>query len=209
MDVKILKSLSLDVAQPSDGPIYDLEKEVAEEDVTLNGVDFHASKAGANSAVLKDAAATAVKNSCVPMLKGICREFCERDNVSASSREVYEKLIVRLARTTSSADPYFRLNSLLGSPDLLVMPFDKTTMAPTEVIDEEKESSFTKVNLYEANGEIHMSMNQTYRFGLLRKTDVKSNRPWIIIDGVVTERANLSTNSSVRELKVVLPEINA
>lgn len=219
-DVKLLNCLSLDVAQNSEGPLFDLEKEVAEESMTINGVsvkgvDFHP-----KSGVL-DTVGVAVKNSSIPLLKNICRELCERPDVSMSSRELYEKLIVRLAKSTSSADPYFRLNSLLGSPDLLVMPLDNDIVSTsgvqplrsTTLVVKPREPGeiptppANELNIYAANGEVHITLQQTYKFGLLRKADVKSNRPWFTIHAVVKERANLSNNNCVRQLKVVLPDL--
>lgn len=220
MDVKQLKSLSLDVVQNTDGPLFDLEKELVEQTIVLNGVVFRAIDFNDGIAI-KDKVTSAVKNSCIPMMKALCRDLCDREGVSASSREVYEKLIVRLAKTTSSADPYFRLNSLLGSPDLIVMPLDNkaATIAPGKTAasvlpprhqggtENQVETKPVELNIYEAYGNIHITLTQTYKFGLLRKSDVKSNRPWIVLEGVVSERSNLSSNQVVRQLKVVLPEI--
>jgi hypothetical protein len=221
-DVKLLQCLSLDVAQNSDGPLFDLEKEVAEQSMIINGVrvagvSFH------TNPLMKDTVTIAVKNSSIPLLKHLCRELCDKPHVTTSSRELYEKLIVRLAKSTASADPYFRLNSLLGSPDLLVMPLDNKYGSTPSLLpargatgntkpNEEPEplaTTFpsTQLNVYADNGEIHITLRQTHKFGLLRKADVKSNRPWLTIDAVVNERANLSTNNGIRHLKVVLPQL--
>eukprot|EP00934_Nitzschia_sp_Nitz4_P007878 Nitzschia sp. Nitz4//scaffold50_size126154//116580//117359//NITZ4_003706-RA/size126154-processed-gene-0.66-mRNA-1//-1//CDS//3329553761//7868//frame0 len=207
-DVKQLRSLSLDVVQSADGPLFDLEKELVEQNLLLNGVLFQAIGLNDGSAI-KDKETSAVKNSCIPMLKALCRELCEKEAVkNTSSREIYEKLIVRLARTTSSADPYFRLNSLLGSPDLLVMPLNQAQLSMVSSSKGEVDAEPFELNMYEANGDIHVSLKQNYKFGLLRKSDVKSNKPWIVIDCIVTERSNLSRNQIVRQLKVEVPEIN-
>jgi hypothetical protein len=189
----------LDTVQSSDGQLYDLEKECAAARIILNGVEIKG--LGLHSAGSEDDAANRAKISCIPVLKGLCRLLSEKAGVKISSRELYEKLIVRLAKTTSSADPYFRLNSLFGSPDLLVMPLEDET--PTNG----DRSTLTEMNVYACNGEIHVTFIQTYKFGLLRKADVKTNRPWVIIHGVAKERTNLTRNSGVRELKVVLPDM--
>ena len=52
-----------------------------------------------------------------------------------------------------------------------------------------------------------MSLSETYKFGLFRKSDVKPGRPWIVIDAVVSERANFSNGRSFRQLNVKLPEL--
>ena len=198
-DVRLLNCLSLDAVQGSDGQLYDLEKECASARIILNSVEVKG--VGVIATGSEDATTISAKNSCIPVLKGICRMLSEKDNVKTSSRELYEKLIVRLAKSTSSADPYFRLNSLFGSPDLLVMPLEDEATGSAD------RSTLTEMNVYASNGEIHMTLIQTYKFGLLRKSDVKTNRPWIIIHGVVKERANLTRNTGIRELKVALPDL--
>jgi hypothetical protein len=213
-DVKFLNCLLLDVAQPSDGPLFDLEKEVAEETVVFNDIPFKAVGLTADGRS-RGSMAAGMKNSCIPMLKGLCGQLCNKQGVSASPREIYEKLVVRLAPTTASADPYFRLNSLLGSSDMLVMPLSKEAAAaagpksltkpPMNDKDAASESRSIGLNLYEANGDIHMTLTQIYEFGLFRKNDVKPGRPWVVIHCVVNERANLSNNQSVRRLNVKLP----
>lgn len=210
-EVKLLNCLSLDMAQNPEGPLFDLEKEVAEASMILNRVEIKGVSLY-NTPGVKDSLTSGVKNSSIPLLKDLCRELCEREDVSMSSRELYEKLLVRLAKSSSSADPYFRLNSLLGSADLMVMPLNDETSATDSNKpalpnpDEMSKAATTELNVYPANGEIHITLCQTYTFGLFRKADVKANRPWIMIHGVVKERSNLSTNKSVRQLKVVLPK---
>jgi len=198
-EVKALNSLPLDGVQGSDGQLFELEKECATARIILNSIEVKGIRNNPGGEI----PSTLPKDSCIPMLKGLCRMLCDKDGVKTSSRELYEKLIVRLAKTSSSADPYFRLNSLFGSSDLLLMPLDEQLSEKSEDKD-----TLTEMNAYASHGEIHMTLVQTYRFGLLRKSDVKTNRPWLIIHGVVWERANLSRNTGSRELKVVLPESN-
>lgn len=215
-DVKFLSCLTLDPVQTADGPLSDLEKEVAEENIVLNGVPFKPVGLGADG---KEHGSNAV-NSSLPMLKGLCSQFCERPNVDLDQTVLYEKLIIRMAKTTASADPYFRLNSLLGSSDLLVMPIGAdgqgvpATTAATSIstaVNNKKDFSYIKnpihLNVYETHNEIHVTLSEAYTFGLFRKSDVKSARPWIIINAVVNERANISSDQSVRHLTVKLPDL--
>lgn len=188
---KHLKCLSLDPVRNLDGQLFDLEKECAAGKMTLNGVMIKGAKISNQAEAM-----SLITNSSIPTLKGLCRELCDKEGVKTSSRELYEKLVVRLAKSTSSADPYFRLNSLLGSSDLLVMPLEEES----GVIDDKIAPA--DMNVYASNGEIHMTLTQTYKFGLLRKSDVKTNSPWFIIYAVVSERANLTKNSAVRQLKL-------
>jgi len=217
-DVKYLNSILLDPAQSADGPtVFDLEKEVASEKLVLNGIPF---KAGIEDpdGRFHDSLSVRMKSSCIPMIKGLCTALCNNPGVKMSTREIYEKLIVRLAKTTASADPYFRLNSLLGSADLIVMPLNdvKTGSSsngshgrPNTIhrskSDEELEP--IQLNLYETEGAIHIKLKESYEFGLFRKSDVSSGRPWIVLQAIVNERANLQTSASVRTLRVKFPDL--
>eukprot|EP00980_Cylindrotheca_fusiformis_P008281 scaffold1736_cov127-Cylindrotheca_fusiformis.AAC.95 len=186
--MKFLSSLELDRVQQDDYSISDLENEMIQQTtMDVNGLSFL--KAGCG---LK-----AGKNS-LTMLKMFCDDLCSKKHVKVHPRAMYKDLITRMAPSTSSADPYFRLNSLLGSPELLAMPI--TSGKKTVPID---------LNLFESGGSVHMRMTETFQFGLFRKSDVKSVRPWIVIDAVVTERANFGNNSCTRFLSLVLPETNS
>ena len=137
---------------------------------------------------------------------------------------LYAMLVIRMAKTTSSADAYFRLNYLLGSSELLVMPLASTsgptappqpkTLPPTPSKgaapankDAPLASSSIYLNFYVANGDMHMTLAETYAFGMFIKADVKPGRPWISIHAVVSERTNFSNEQSVRHLNVKLPDL--
>jgi hypothetical protein len=187
-DVKFLSCLLLDPVQPTDGPISELEKEVAEETVILNGIPFKS--VGLTSDGKPRGSGT---NSSIAMTKALCSQLCDRPAVTVDDTELFEKLVVRMARSTSSADSYFQLNSLLGSSDLLVMPLsaenrvpaapktlttrDNSVPALTRSNSADKESPI-HLNIYESNGDIHVALSETYGFGLFRKNDVKAGRPW-------------------------------
>jgi hypothetical protein len=216
-DVKFLSSILLDPVQPADGPISELENEVAEETVILNGIPFKS--VGLTSDGKPRGSGT---NSSMRMIKALCSQLCDRSAVTVDDTELFEKLVVRMARSTSSADSYFRLNSLLGSPDLLVMPLsaeNRLPAAPKSLTTPQKSiSALTRsnsadkespihLNVYESNGDIHVNLSITYAFGLFRKNDVKAGRPWILLDAVVHERTNVTNDQSVRTLNVKLPDL--
>lgn len=223
-DVSFLSCLSLDSVQPYDGPLSDLEKEVSEETIILNGVPFKAP--GLTSGGTARSTATSNGNT-LGMLKRFSADICDREEVKLSPNDLYQKLIIRMARTTSSSDAYFRLNSLLGSSDLLVMPISgpaqhaaNQSAAPATPVNKEAAqatgtstgtptelSSPIEMNVYVSNGEVHMTMSVTYPFGLFRKSDVKSGRPWMKIQGLVNERANFSKDESVCNLNAKLPDL--
>ncbi len=186
-DVKYLKCVPLEnPAQPSRENLRAYEEElVMEESIILNGVPFHGSQ------------------HFLTTLRELCCKLCEQEGVWLNADDLYDELVTRMARSTSSADSFFKLNSLVGSPDLMLLP---TT---------QKQSFPIKLNVYVSAGEIHTNLSTTNAFGLFRKTDVKptdlmggpvSSRPWIVLHATVDERANISSNKTVRHARVLLPE---
>lgn len=183
--VKFLSSLELDRVQQTECSITDLESEIIQQTtIDVNGMSFLQAGCGPKAA----------RNS-LTTLKMLCDELCRGKHVKVHPRAMYKELVTRMAPSTSSADPYFRLNSLLGSPDLLVMP-----------LSTENETTPIDLNIYESEGFVHMRMTETFRFGLFRKSDVKSSRPWVVVNAIVTERANFGNSSSSRFLSLVAPD---
>ena len=210
-EVKFLSSLILDPVQSSECPLPDLEKEVGEEIIVLNGIPFKPVGMNADG---KPRSGKDGANGSLPLIKGVLQELCDGKDVNVTSLEAYEQLIIRLARTTGSADPYFRMNALLGSADLLVMPISPGSLRPQKssailnaASKDEDAHIPVHLTLYESEGNVHMSLSQTFQFGLFRKSDVKPGRPWIILNALVTERANFSNGQSIRQLNVNPPNI--
>ena len=212
-DVKSLSCLAMDPVQPASNDMKDLELEVGREDVTLNGIPFKPVGFSADGKIRKSDSS----RSFIVMLEGLCEQLCKMDGVTIDYRELYDELILRMARTASSADAYFHLNSLMGSPDLLVMPvaqgFSSAPPTTNGVIRGPASSDTAaavdpiQLSLYVANGDVHMNLSQTYAFGLFRKADVKSGKPWIEVQGVIHERTNFSNKQSVRHLTVKFPDL--
>jgi hypothetical protein len=211
-DVKFLACLPMDPVGPPSGPLKDMEIEVAEESIVVNGVPF---KNVGYTVDGKSRKSNSVSNSIV-MLKGLCDSLCQSPGVTVSSDTLYKSLITRMVRTTSSADAYFRLNPLMGSSDLLVMPVvGGFTTAPKKTesgVVRGPASSDTagsinpiQLNLYVTDGNVHMTLSATFAFGLFRKSDVKSGRPWIEVQALVNERTNFSNQQSVRHMSVNVP----
>lgn len=185
-DVKYLACVGLEPVQANDIVVQDLEEEVAaERNISLNGIPFQGSR------------------HFLATLKELCDKFCEMDGVQLKTDQLYEALLLRMARTTFSADAYFKLNAIMGSSDLMLMPITQKTALPI------------KVSLYVSAGNIHASLSSTNAYGLFRKADVKpadigkgtlGGRPWISLQGIVEERVNLSANTGVRNVRVKLPE---
>lgn len=153
-----------------------LEREVRFTTIELNSLIFPAS---ASSQILK-------------VLKELCRELCREIRLSYHS--IYQAMIVRLARTTSSADSYFQLNALLGSQDLVLQPRSASTPATT-------------LMMYEADGSIHINLTTYHPYGLFRRCDITSNKAWIPLQAAIHERVNFLTGDCFRHVSVeVLPD---
>lgn len=186
-DVKYLKCIPLEPLTTHRDSLHAFEEELlVEERIVLNGVEFSGSR------------------HFLTTLKELCAKLCDHDGVWMEVDTLYENLVSRMARSTASADSFFKLNPLVGSADLLLMPTSH------------KNGFSIKLNLYVANGQIHSTLSTTNAFGLFRKTDVRpadlggmsavASRPWIAIHAVVEERSNLSNGQSVRHVNVKLPE---
>lgn len=186
-EVKFLKCVPLENPSPPSRENLKAHEEelVMEDSIILNGVPFHGSQ------------------HFLTTLKELCLKLCEQDGVSLNFQDLYDELVARMARSTSSADSFFKLNSMVGSSDLMLLPTTQKQLFPI------------KLNIYVSSGEVHTNLSTTNAFGLFRKSDVRpadlmggpvSSRPWIVLHATVDERANLSTNKAVRQARVLLPE---
>ena len=186
-DVKYLKCVPLEATAPPSRDMLKTHEEelVMEDSIILNGVPFHGSQ------------------HFLTTLRELCIKLCEQNGVWLNSNDLYDELVTRMARSSSSADSFFKLNSLVGSSDLMLLPTTQRQLFPI------------KLNLYVSAGEVHTNLSTTNAFGLFRKSDVKpadlmggpaSSRPWIVLHVTVDERANLSTSKTVRHARVLLPE---
>lgn len=63
------------------------------------------------------------------------------------------------------------------------------------------------LNLFVSHGEVHITLDMAFEFGLFRRSDLKPNRPWIALRAEVHERANLSTGKSYRIMAVKTPDL--
>jgi hypothetical protein len=132
------------------------------------------------------------------VLKSLCQALTQGhgNNCIMSGQVLYRELLVRLSRTTPANDGYFALNSILGSPDLVVQPPKRAPPLPATI------------KLYEAHGQIHAIIQTRHPYGLFRKKDMSigSKRPWVRLEAVVYERVNLTTHASVRMCSVHVQE---
>ena len=188
-DCIYLRAIPLDTTPslPSNrDELAQLEEEVCQSNIQLNGLLFTGS---ANSQILK-------------VLRALCQELCK--GLRVSSETIYMAMIVRLANSSNSADSYFQLNALMGSQDLVLKPRLEHHASRHDPIDIPP----TDLHLYEANGQIHAIMTSATAYGLFRRSDVKSGKPWISLLGQVHERVNMTTGASVRQVytKITTPD---
>ena len=183
-EVKFLACLPLEPVQPDEASLHSLEAELCQDSIVLNSIAFHSNK------------------EFLTVLHELCLKLCEMDGVTVNPRFLYEQLVIRMARSTAAADSHFKLNAVMGSPDLIIMPVAmKKTPTPIEL------------NLFVNKGTVHAQVSTANNCGLFRKADVKplepaknSGRPWISLSTVVEERVNFSNGESVRHLRVKVPE---
>lgn len=174
MECRHLRSIPLEgapAAPSSQDEWSNLEREVCFTSIDLNGLQF---PAGSSSQVLK-------------ILKELCKELCRA--VRLSYQSIYHAMIVRLARTTSSADAYFQLNDMLGSQDLVLQARNAATPS-------------TQLMLYEADGAIHAVLTTYHPYGLFRRCDITSGKPWIPLQAAIHERVNFLTGDCIRHVGV-------
>mmetsp|Transcript_105 Transcript_105/g.153 ORF Transcript_105/g.153 Transcript_105/m.153 type:complete len:262 (+) Transcript_105:61-846(+) len=186
--------LPLEPAPPLD-PAVALQ-DISRERVILNGVPFLSASSGVNNQFLE-------------AIYELCEKMCDMDDVRTRPQELVEGLFMRMARSGSGADSYFKLNSIMGSPDLILMPRQpegNQTLPPPILVD-----------LYVAGGQIHAIISCTNMYGLFRKADITGiktgsnaggdNAAWINVDAVVEERVNFGNGDSVRFLKAKFPSL--
>jgi hypothetical protein len=152
-----------------------LEREVCSNPLVLNGHNFQVYNSP-NIHTMK-------------VLTELCRQLCQ--GIRLVPETLYKALVIRLAKTTSAADCYFHLTSILGSPDLVIQPTSsKVAVPPTELV------------IYQADQHIHARLSVYHSYGLFRKTDVTSGKPWIHVVAAAHERVNVTTGMSTRHMSL-------
>ena len=173
-ECRALRSIPMD-GSPSSPSSHEefktLEREVCFTSVELNGLLFRSSPS----------------NQILKILTELCNELCRESRLSFQA--IYQAMIVRLARTTSSADSYFHLNALLGSQDLVLQARQASTPP-------------THLTMYESDGTIHAVLTTYHAYGLFRRCDVTSGKAWIPLEAAIHERVNFRTGDCFRTVNV-------
>lgn len=220
-EVKYLKALPIDLRAPPMVDLEELEREVAKESFVLNGQGFHRkTKYGRTS------------TDFLHVLHELCYQLCEISACPSSANSsnsgsvasskalplspdtLYYDLLCRLARTITSADCFAKLNDILGSHELILMnssaerkPKAKKGQVGAAGGTAKDDTLPVEINLFEEGGNIHAYIITTLGYGLYRKLDVNTGRPWIKMHVELNERMNFSSGSQVRHVTVHWPDM--
>eukprot|EP00978_Attheya_sp_CCMP212_P036540 scaffold166592_cov55-Attheya_sp.AAC.1 len=182
--------------------VMEAEAEIDSEAVILNGMNFSNVKSSRGR-----------KSEFLIMFKELCETMCAmakpQGGVKIDPVFLYDEMLVKMARNTSAAESFFKLNELLGSSELIMMPAQtsnsKTQLPPLEV------------EMFLSGGSINANVRTSNLYGLHRQVDLQSSKgahdesrakPWIGINAVVHELVNFGNNSSCRWVQPSVRTLN-
>lgn len=195
-DARFLSYVPLEAAVDQSGvPMSELEKEVSQEKVRLNDILLNPRNPSETKNVFAN---SGTNRGCIHMVKSLAEILCEDNTLDENT--LYGHVLGRLAKKSASAEVYFQINSMMGSTALTTKELSSENTAKIS-----KEASDLK--LYNSGGQIHMILETTFNYGLFREKDAIINRPWVILQCNIHERANLSTGESFRSLNVKTPSL--
>jgi len=114
-----------------------------------------------------------------------------------TSDELYYDVLMRLEPSRGASTAFQRIHMIAGgNKDLVVQ-------APSKPI---KHVEPTSLVLYVSDGHVHCVVQQQHPYGLYRKSDSVTGKPWIGMTAYTHERVNLSTGRGIRELHVQVHE---
>lgn len=200
------------------------EAETMTKRIKMNSVTFYATSSPPNNA------SNTENRPSSPFLDGLsnlCETLCatstsgsggagigsiSEDHAASStldSHTLYESIVKRISQKHTAADSYFKLNSIMGSAELLLMAIKGSSFSDTS--SKVVPACPIEIDLYVEGGNIHANIDTTECYGLFRKADVKTfnpaspraahNKPWIIIAATIHEMVSFSNGESVRSLK--------
>ena len=198
MVLRTLKNVSFLSYIPMEAPVIrsdvslsELEKEVFLEQLILNETLL---SPPSESRTIKNAG---TNSGCLVILKGLTKALCT--NTSLKAKNLYERVVHRLAKSSVEVEVYTQLNSMLGSTEVVIRRLSTANA--------DSATELSSLKLYNTGGQIHMTLETKLKFGLFRRADASSSRAWIVMECKVHERANLSTNESFRSLNVKTPDL--
>ena len=215
----------------------ELEQEIAHEIIVLNDIVLTPKHLARTTDRIGKAGTTHGGVSMLQMLtKTLCTPTKEHKTHSktvthpatpnaptATEQRVYRRLLTRVAKSTASEGVSTQLQKLMGSPEIIVQQLIPDKHIVKGIVYNANENIIT-LNMYtttsasssvvgsgggqkEEEEEVHLELNVSYDFGLFRKTDVSSKRPWIVLKCHVHERANLTTDESIRSFTIQAPNL--
>lgn len=171
-----------------------LDKEVAGSlPVTFNGMEL-------GTDALDKAQKARVGKTLLMHLRILCNKIAASlppSDTQITSDELYYDVLMRLAPSRGATIAYQRINMVAGGSKDLVVEQPKKPIKPIKP---------TSLILYVTDGQVHCVVQQQHAFGLYRKSDSVTGKPWIGLTASTHERMNLSTGAGVRELNVQIHE---
>eukprot|EP00562_Extubocellulus_spinifer_P031240 CAMPEP_0178710504 /NCGR_PEP_ID=MMETSP0699-20121125/17816_1 /TAXON_ID=265572 /ORGANISM="Extubocellulus spinifer, Strain CCMP396" /LENGTH=207 /DNA_ID=CAMNT_0020359057 /DNA_START=39 /DNA_END=662 /DNA_ORIENTATION=- len=129
--------------------------------------------------------------------------------ITLDSHALYESIVKRISQKHTGSDSYFKLNSIMGSADLLLMAIKKSSFSDSS--SKMVPACPIEIDLFVEGGNVHANIDTTECYGLFRKADVQTfnpaspraahNKPWIIVAATIHEMVSFSNGESVRSLK--------
>lgn len=224
-EVKYLRALPVEPRPPPMVDLGELEMEVAKENLVLNGQTFQKKTKFGRTAtdflhVLHELCYQLCENAACPSIVGMSSANGTASSIAASTMTsssaltlspdtLYYDILCRLARTIISADCFMKLNDVLGSNDLILMNADaeRKPKAKKGKIAHESSVPPIEINIFEEGGNIHAHIVTTLGYGLYRKMDVNTGRPWIKMQAELSERSNFSTGAQIRHVTIHWPDM--
>lgn len=236
-DVKFLSFIPLPppIATPLEVALADLELEVASETLVLNdftikpagGIGKEAARTGLNigPAVMLKGLAERLCESCEVTgidAKTLYETMIARMAKTTASADPYFQLNSLLGGTTDlivmQLSPEHHKTA---TPANFIVPrvtvhsnainrndsADSSGSGGSKNHTNHIHKNLIHLNLFVSEGEVHMTLDMAFDFGLFRRSDLKPNRPWIALRAEVHERANLSNHQSFRNLSVKTPNL--
>eukprot|EP00535_Pseudo-nitzschia_heimii_P002913 CAMPEP_0197186970 /NCGR_PEP_ID=MMETSP1423-20130617/14956_1 /TAXON_ID=476441 /ORGANISM="Pseudo-nitzschia heimii, Strain UNC1101" /LENGTH=269 /DNA_ID=CAMNT_0042638419 /DNA_START=27 /DNA_END=836 /DNA_ORIENTATION=- len=182
-----------------------VEAEVSRERVLLNGTLL---KPPSAHRTLKNSGSNSGPSA---ILRLYLKELCKGSKLN--EKIMYERVIMRLAKSSTLAEIHSILSSFMESAELIVkeVPSDYTIKSTSyNIMNKNKgmnDDDLPDLKLYNSESQIHMTLDTTFHFGLYRRNDTVVNRPWIVLRCKFHERLNVSTNETFRSLSVKTPNL--
>jgi len=196
-DAKFLSYIPLEAPIDQSGvPVSELEEEVSQETVLLNGILLKPRNKSETKNVFTN---YATNSGCLEMVKALAQILCE--NSAMNENTLYERVLGRIAKKSASAEVSDKLNFMMGNTFLVIKELSSEHMPKTF------NGETSDLELYNTGGQIQMILESRFHYGLFREKDLIINRPWINLLCSIHERTNLSTNESFRSLTIKSPSL--